>query len=315
MAPVLDWSPNFAEKPAMRPGILPHIIALPLAIGLVAAESGDRAYLAEMQEWRDAYQARLTQDDGWLSLAGLFWLKEGDNAFGTASSNAIVFPPGTGPETAGSFTFHNGETQLLVNSGVTVLMNGSPLHSRATIKPDSSGDPDHIALGHLSMIVIHRGERYGIRLWNNSSPARRGFGGVRWFPVKPSYRVTAQFTQYPEPRMIPVLNILGDTEPTPSPGFATFKFAGKQCRLEPVLENDRLFFMFKDATNGHETYPAGRFLYTSLPADGKVLLDFNQAHNPPCAFTPYATCPLPPKQNHLSIRIEAGELNYKHPSN
>jgi len=165
------------------------------------------------------------------------------------------------------------------------------------------------------MIVIQRGARYGIRLWDNQSPARLNFAGTRWFPVKESYRVTAQFTSYPQPKMIPILNILGDTEPTPSPGFAMFELEGKQCRLEPVLEGDQLFFMYKDATSGKETYPAGRFLYTALPADGKVVLDFNQAHNPPCAFTPYATCPLPPKQNHLSVAVEAGELNSPHAAN
>ena len=313
MAAVLDWTPKITRT--MRIRTLGHCGCLSLAIWLTAAESGDRAYREEMQKWRDGYTASLKAENGWVALAGLFWLKEGANQVGAAPGNSIMLPPGSAPESAGSFVFHQGSTQLLVNSGAPVLLNGKPVPSPATLKPDSSGETDRITLGRLSMIVIQRGARYGVRLWDSQSPARLNFGGTRWFPVRESYRVTAQFTSYPQPKMIPILNILGDTEPTPSPGFATFELGGKQCRLEPVLEGDQLFFMFKDATSGHETYPAGRFLYTALPVDGKVVLDFNHAHNPPCAFTPYATCPLPPKQNHLSVAVEAGELNSGHAAN
>lgn len=292
-----------------------HSGLLSLALWLTAAESGDRAYREEMRKWRDAYTASLKEENGWVSVAGLFWLKEGANTFGAASNNSIALPPGSAPDSAGSFIFHQGQTQLLVSATSAILLNGKPVSSPTTIKPDSSGEPDRITLGRLSMIVIHRGARYGIRLWDNQSAARLNFAGTRWFPVKESYRVTAQFTSYPQPKMIPILNILGDTEPQPSPGFATFELGGTRCHLEPVLEGDQLFFMFKDATSGHETYPAGRFLYTALPVDGKVVLDFNHAHNPPCAFTPYATCPLPPKQNHLSVAMEAGELFSGHAAN
>ena len=294
----------------MRTGMSPHTVWL--AVGLAFAKSAGHAYHEEMQQWRDAYESGLKQENGWLSLAGLFWLEEGENSFGSGSRNRIALPPGSAPESAGIFTFHAGETQVRPAPGVNLLLNGKPLPSAATLKPDSSGDPDRLSLGRLSMIVIHRGTRYAIRLWDNGSPARYSFTGVRWFPIKEAYRVTAQFTSYPQPKMIPVLNILGDTEQNPSPGYATFQLSGKTYRLEPVLEGDQLFFMFKDATSGHQTYPSGRFVYTALPSGGKVVIDFNQAHNPPCAFTPYATCPLPPKQNHLPIAIEAGELDHPH---
>lgn len=313
MSAVLDWSPKSLVR--MRVRTLCHWGCLSLVLSLTAAESGDRAYRDEIQKWRDGYTASLKQENGWVALAGLFWLKEGANSFGAASSNSIVLPPGSAPDSAGSYLFHQGNTQLLVNSGAAVLLNGKPAASPTTLKPDSSGEPDRITLGRLSMIVIQRGARYGIRLWDNQSPARLNFAGTRWFPIKESYRVTAQFTSYPQPRMIPILNILGDTEPQPSPGFATFELGGKPCRLEPVVEGDQLFFIFKDATSGKETYPAGRFLYSALPANGKVTLDFNHAHNPPCALTPYATCPLPPKQNHLTVAIEVGELNSSHAAN
>lgn len=294
----------------MRVSAFLHICCLLSAVWIASAQTA--GYREEVEKWRADYEADLRQDNGWLSLAGLFWLKEGNNTFGTGSGNNIVLPPGSAPEVAGAFFFHNGETQLHPSPSTRILLNGAPLHATAPLEPDTSGKPDRITLGWLSMIVIHRGARYGIRLWDNHNPARSNFGGTHWFPIRESNRVIAQFTPYPQPKMIPILNILGDTEPTPSPGFATFEWKGKPCNLEPVSEDNVLFFIFKDATSGKETYPAGRFLYAALPRDGKVVLDFNEAQNPPCAFTPYATCPLPPKQNHLPVAIEAGELAPDH---
>ncbi len=302
------------RKRFMRLRLFPYVCCFWLAIWLAAAQP-DRTYLHEIQKWRQDYEANLKQDNGWLSLAGLFWLKDGENRFGSGSANTIVLPAGSAPETAGTFIFHDGKTRLAPGRGGPLILNGQPVRAETVVKPDSSGNPDRINLGRLSMIVIQRGARFGIRLWDNGSPVRREFRGTHWFPVQESYRVTATFHSYPQPKMIPILNILGDTAPNPSPGFATFEMGGKPCRLEAVLEDNQLFFMFKDTTGGNETYPAGRFLYSGLPKNGKVVLDFNQAHNPPCAFTPYATCPLPPRQNKLPVAIEAGERNYEHAKN
>ena len=277
-----------------------------MVVALAAAETSQGVYRSEVQKWRENYEAGLRKENGWLALAGLFWLKEGNNDFGTSVGNSIVLPPGTAPQMAGTFIFHNGKTRLLAKSGVPLMLNGKPVRTELPLTPDTSGNPDRIALGRLNMIVIQRGSRYGIRLWDNGSAARREFAGVRWFPIQESFRVTARFISYPKPRMIPILNVLGDTEQNPSPGYATFELAGKPCRLEPLREDDRLFFIIKDLTSGKQTYPAGRFLYASLPKDGKVVLDFNEAINPPCAFTPYATCPLPPKQNYLPVAVTAG---------
>jgi len=289
-----------------------HICWLPVLI--VAEEPADRAYREEIGKWRANYEENLKRDNSWLTLAGLFWLKEGDNRFGAGSENDFVFPEGSAPESAGTFVFHDGKTRVRLKPGAQALLNGRPILSETALKPDSSGEPDRMTLGHLSMIVIHRGSRYAIRLWDNGSTVRRDFRGSRWFPLAESYRIAAKFTSYRQPRMIPILNILGDTEPSPSPGYAEFELNGKPCRLEPLLEGDHLFFIFKDATSGKQTYPAGRFLYTAMPKGGKVILDFNQSENPPCAFTAYATCPLPPRQNHLPVAIEAGELNHEHPA-
>jgi uncharacterized protein (DUF1684 family) len=291
----------------MRVRNLSHISWWFVVLSLAAAEAGSIAYRAEIQKWREGYEADLKQDNGWLTLAGLFWLKDGRNTFGTGAENDIVLPRGSAPARAGAFLFHAGKTWLALSSGTTFMVNGKPAAGEIELKPDSSGSPDRITTGRLRMIVIQRGSRLGIRLWDSDAAVRRNYTGSQWFPVQEAFRVTAQFISYPQPKMIPILNVLGDTEPSPSPGYATFELEGKTCRLEPLLEGDHLFFILKDLTSGKETYAAGRFLYTGMPKDGKLILDFNKAENPPCAFTPYATCPLPPKQNHLPVSVTAGE--------
>ncbi|HUJ20303.1 MAG TPA: DUF1684 domain-containing protein [Bryobacteraceae bacterium] len=287
-------------------------ICVALAAFAPAVQSGDPSYRESIEKWRVRYEADLKQDNGWLALAGLFWLKEGDNTFGSGPGNDLVLPSGSAPESAGTFVFNHGATRVLVREGVPASFNGQPIRTAMPLQPDATGKPDRVTLGQLSMVVIKRGGRYAVRLWDNNSPARRSYQGSHWFPIQEAYRITAQFTSYPQPRMIPILNVLGQTEPSPSPGFATFDLNGKRCRLEPMLEDNRLFFVFKDLTSGNQTYAAGRFLYAPLPKDGQVVLDFNQATNPPCAFTAYATCPLPPRQNWLAVAVPAGEKTYSH---
>jgi len=167
-----------------------------------------------------------------------------------------------------------------------------------------------VTVNALTMFVIHRGDKYAIRMKDKNSTYRRDFTGLHWYPVRPEYRVTARFVAWPEPKTIPIANILGQTEPTPSPGYVVFTLNGVEAKLDAVAEDDSLFLIFRDKTAGKTTYGAGRFLNTEMPKDGTVVLDFNQAYNPPCAFTPYATCPLPPPENRLDIAIEAGELKY-----
>ena len=203
---------------------------------------------------------------------------------------------------------------MRVESGVTVTSGGKPV-TTMELRDDSAGAPDMLALGDLTMFVIKRGERHAIRLRDTKSRMRREFTGLTWYPVREEHRVVATFIPYEPQHSIAIPNILGETERLPCPGYASFSLQGKALRLEPVIEapgDDQLFYIFRDETSGKETYPAGRFLYSDMPKDGKVVLDFNKAYNPPCAFTPYATCPLPPKQNRLAARIEAGEKNYGH---
>jgi uncharacterized protein (DUF1684 family) len=275
-----------------------------------AIVAGDTSYRASIDQWRAQQETELKADDGWLTVSGLFWLKEGINRAGTKTNADIVLP--RGPAELGAFELSGGKTTFRAAPGVAVKLNGQTAGGATPLKSDAEGKPDHIQLDTLTMFVIHRGDRYGIRLKDTESESRKEFTGLHWFPVKESYRVVAKFVAYQPSKMLTIPNILGKTEQDPSPGYVVFTLDGVSLRLDPVLEDDQLFFIFHDLTSGKGTYPAGRFLYTDLPKNGEVVMDFNKAQNPPCAFTAFATCPLPPKQNRLRVRIEAGELNYGH---
>jgi hypothetical protein len=269
-----------------------------ILLGLVAVLAAAAGPLDdEIARWRRARAATLEAEGGWLSVAGLFWLHDGGNSFGQGADNEIVLPDG--PAHAGVFELRGGT--------VAVAMKGES--ARRELWPDSA---DVVKVGRLSLFLIKRGDRLGIRLKDPENAARKEFHGLEYFPVSEAYRVTARWVA--EPREIPVLNVLGQTEPSQSPGYAEFSIGGKELRLRPILDTpdaQELFYIFRDQTSGKETYAAGRFLYSALPKDGRVVLDFNKAVNPPCAFTAYATCPLPPVENRLPVRIEAGEKKYR----
>jgi uncharacterized protein (DUF1684 family) len=259
--------------------------------------AASQTYRAEVAEWRRQRDMELRADGGWLTVTGLFWLHEGANPFGSGPSNEIVLPNDPALKSGAAFILEHGK--------VVMRMDGRSRDLRA----DSEESADIVTLASLSLSVIQRGDRYGIRLKDRNSRLRREFAGLRYFPLSESYRVSARFV--PDARKIPIPNVLGQTEDTPSPGYVEFELEGRKLRLTPVEESpNELFFIFRDLTSGQETYGSGRFLDTAMPKDGRVELDFNKAYNPPCAFTPYATCPLPPKQNRLPVRIAAGELKY-----
>jgi uncharacterized protein (DUF1684 family) len=283
------------------------IRSLTVAVLMSSALCAQSAYKAEIEKWRQEREASLQKDDGWLTVAGLFWLKEGENRAGAAAANQIVLPPRSAPERAGTFVLRGGKTTFTAERGANVTSGAKPVQS-LEMRPDTPGPADIIAVGDLTMHVIKRGSRYGIRLRDKNSSFRREFKGLRWFPVDEAWRIQAKFVPYNPPKQIPVLNIIGDTERETCPGYLAFRIGGKEYRLEPIAEDNRLFIIFRDLTSGKETYPSGRFLYADAPRDGQVVLDFNKAYNPPCAFTPYATCPLPPRKNRLQVRIPAGEL-------
>jgi uncharacterized protein (DUF1684 family) len=292
------------------------LMALGLAAGVAASALADEAYRAEIERWREAREARLKADGGWLTLAGLFWLKEGENRFGTDPSSDIVLPEGSAPPRAGSFVFESGATILRLADGVEGTVDGQAVSGPRSLQPDSSAEPDVLELGHLTMYVIERDGRFAIRLKDKTSPVRRNFRALEWFPIDESYRIEARWVAHLTPRPLKVANVLGGTTVMPSPGYAEFELDGQRLRLDGVLEDpqsEELFFILRDETSGKSTYGAGRFLYAELPRQGRVVLDFNKAYNPPCAFTPYATCPLPPKQNWLPVAVEAGEKAYGSP--
>src|SRR5580658_10530114 len=237
--------------------------------------------VAGYPEWRANYEASLKAPDGWLSVAGLSWLQEGENA-----------------------------VELPKQTIKLRLENGKVTYERRQLKSDATEHPDVLKFGDVSMTIIERGGKLGVRVRDPNAETRREFTGCKWFPARDVWRVRAHWVAYPKPKTIAITNILGMTDQEPSPGYAEFTLQGKTMRLEPVLEDGELFFMFKDATSAKTTYGAGRFLYAGLPKGDTVELDFNKATNPPCAFTAFATCPLPPKQNILAAAIEAGEKSY-----
>jgi uncharacterized protein len=261
------------------------------------------SYSKEIEEWRAQKDAELRADDGWLALAGLFWLKDGHNYFGTVPANDIVLPTNSASARVGDFELHDGTTMLQVLPGVRVSANGIPITS-LVMQPDKTV----VVIESLTLMVIKRGGRYAVRLWNKQSPARQSFKGRRWYPADPSYRVTARFIAHVAPRELDIINIYGDPEPMPSPGYVIFNLCGQEIKLDAIERKADLFFIIHDLTGETTTYPAGRFLYSELSRDGEIVLDFNKAHSPPCAFTQFATCPLPPQQNRMMIRIEAGEI-------
>jgi hypothetical protein len=264
---------------------------------------------ADVKAWHERRLANLTSEDGWLTLVGLHWLEPGENRFGSAEDNKLVFPPNA-PKRIGTFTLKGEEVTLAVEPGVGLQKDGQPFPG-GVVKSDDKGKPDLLQLGSFRFLVIKRGEKYGIRVKDTEAETRKKFSGIPTFPVSAAWRLEAKWEPFPTPKKISVPNVLGTVEELPSPGTAVFTLNGTEYRLDPVLEGDKLFFIFWDETGKTDTYGAGRFLYADAAKDGKVVLDFNRAYNPPCAFTHYATCPLPPKQNRLKgLRVEAGEKRY-----
>lgn len=267
----------------MRPVILCVLTAI-LADSKVNFE-------AEITSWRREREARLKAEDGWLSLAGLFWLKEGPNRVGSAADAQVKLPPGA-PANAGTVTLHRGKIRF----------------EKKELRPDTA---DFVSIAGVKLFAIHRGQRYAIRMKDNNSEARKNFKGLRWFPPRQEWVLRARFEAFDRPRKMYFDSQTGDTQEMISPGYVHFTYGGRALRLTPVEEDNRLFFVFRDRTAGRTTYAACRFLYAEKPSGGVVILDFNKAYNPPCVFTPYATCPLPPTENRLPIAVEAGEMMYK----
>jgi len=267
----------------------------------------EESYRAEVEAWRAAQEAALRAPEGWLSLAGLHWLNEGANRVGGGDRNEVALPADAAPAFVGELCLHEGVVTVGA-ARASLLLNNAPPEDRP-LRDDADPAPDRLSVGRLSMQVIRRGARVGVRVRDPERPARGTFPGRRWFPVQPAYRLRARLEPYDPPRPIAITNVLGDTADELSPGAVVFSLDGRELRLDARSAPDGgLIILFRDRTSGDTTYGAGRTLRTPPPVAGVVDLDFNRAANPWCAFTPFATCPLPPPQNRLPLAIPAGEL-------
>ena len=295
-------------------------LALALAVspwaGAGAAAARDSPALeserAAIARWRAARVESLTSDNGWLTLTGLYWLKEGDNTFGRAPGNSLVLDNAALADTAGSFVLTGHAVRFRARPGSGVTHDGQPV-TELELAPDASGHPTVLSCGALRFYLIERAGNLGVRVRDLDNPHRSGFRGLEYFPVSTDWVVNARFERYQPVHHIRIINILGMELEMESPGAVVFNKDGREWRLDAVLEepgDDELFIMFADATSGHETYGAGRFLYIPIPTGATVAVDFNKAYNPPCALNEFATCPLPPSQNRLKLAVRAGEKKY-----
>jgi uncharacterized protein (DUF1684 family) len=271
------------------------------------------AYKTEVEKWQKERLTNLKKEDSWLTLVGLYWLKEGENKFGTNAANSIALPRDKAPNVAGSFWLDKGHVRLAALPSANITADGKSVTTLDLKDDNDDNGPTILKVGTLIINIVKRGDRIGVRVKDSQAAARLQFKGLDYFPTDTKWRVEARFEPYQPAKMIPITNVLGMTDDEISPGALAFAVDGKTYRIDPILEKAETdyFIMIADETTGSETYGAGRYLYVSPPdASGKVVIDFNKAYNPPCAFTAYATCPLPPRQNHLPLRIEAGEKKY-----
>ncbi len=283
-------------------------------LGIVLAAAGALqagTYEDELNAERAARVQRLTAPDGWLSLIGLHFLAAGDNSVGSAPDNQVVLA--AGPAHLGNVAVDaNGSARLQVTPGVEVRVNGAPVLS-ADLGDGRTGRAVTVSCGTVSFFVIERGGRLALRVRDTESKRRQDFVGIEYFPTDPTWRIEATWEPYARPREVPIKNILGQESKALVLGRAVFTRDGHTIGLLPLQESpeDPLFFVISDLTSGEETYGAARFLYADPPRDGRVVLDFNRAINPPCAFTPFATCPLPPQENQMPVAVRAGEKDYR----
>jgi len=301
-------------------GLIFLLVSIPVLSYAADTKAGTNAWKTDLLAWRAQQAKNLQEPTGWLTLIGLEWLKPGDNSFGSAKGNALVVQTATAPN-LGVVQLTGDALQLLppaTGYPKGLLVDGVAPANPQSLAADSSGHPSKITFASVTITVIHRGDRYGLRIKDSKAAARVQFHGLKWYPPNEAFWVHAKWIPYNPPHHVGIPTILGTEMMADVPGVVEFTLDGKTSRLEPVLESpdDKdLFFIMRDTTSKSETYGAGRFLYTELPdhgltQPGEVWLDFNRAENPPCAYTPFATCPLPPPQNRLDVAIPAGQLRY-----
>jgi uncharacterized protein len=267
-------------------------------------------YTKQIETWRAQRVERLKAPNGWLSLIGLPWLKEGVNKVGSAKDNDVVLTKG--PAHLGAITLKGGKATIVLHADADATIDGKKI-AAAELLDDSHEQPTTVAFGTANFYVIDRSGKKGLRVKDSEAQTRTAFTGIDYFPIDPSWRVEAKWEPYQPAHTLDIPTVLGTVDKMPVPGKAVFERGGKKYELLPVLEDKdakELWFIFADGTTSKQTYGSGRFLYADMPKDGKLVIDFNKAYNPPCAFTPYATCPLAPPENRLALPVTAGEKKY-----
>jgi uncharacterized protein len=299
------------QTPALRRAITTAVLVL-VASGATAGLAADQTASRSLEAWRAARVAALTSDSGYLTLAGLYWLERPRSSFGRARSNTFALDHPAMPRRLGHFE-RDGDTVRFIAARRDSVFAGEAAVTRIDMRSDRGGPPTLLRHGPIEFFVIERSGQLGVRVRALDSPRRRDFPGIEHFDASDAWRLEARFEPYEPARQIPIMNVLGMEDDMPSPGAIVFEKDGREWRLDAIDEgpaSDSLFVMFADATTGRESYGAGRFLYVERPRDGRVVVDFNRAYNPPCAFNEFATCPLPPPQNRLELAVTAGERKY-----
>ena len=270
-----------------------------------------KTYRQSINEWRKERDETIRKENGWLSLSGLFWLKLGRNQFGSDPKSEIQLPERV-PPTVGTFEYNGKSVSLRINPGMKVRVNDKATDF-AILQPDISENPSFINLEDTQLVVIQRGNRMGVRMWDNQRQERISFPARTWFDIDEDFRIPVTFTPYGHPKTAYFPDLTGEKAEFPVEGYLSFEYNGKNYQLDVNKEDDgTLFLRFWDLTSKDETYPTGRYLVADIEADNKIYLDFNKAYNPPCAFTNFATCVFAPEQNHLDFKVTAGETYSKH---
>jgi uncharacterized protein len=267
---------------------------------------------ASIEKWRTERVTELTNETGWLTLVGLFWLSPGENTFGRAPNNTLVLKHPSLAPTAGTFVLNAGKVTFTARPDSGITHGGQPVTSLELVS-DARESPTVVSSGPLRFFIIERAGKFAVRVRDVASPRRHDFKGLQYYSIAPEWVIEARFEPYEPRRHINIVNVLGLEDDMVSPGAIVFEKNGQEVRLDTVLDGDDatdLFVMFADGTSGHDTYGAGRFLHLPFATDGKTVVDFNKSYNPPCAFNDFATCPLPPYQNRMKLEITAGEKKY-----
>lgn len=316
---------QFGKQRASRVAMSAMALSLALSLVLLAAcgekastsgeallSASEEQYLSEENLWRIQRQEKLTAPDGWTSLIGLHWLTLKSHYVGSGARSGIRIA--LGPDSLGMFQRDGQRVFFTPERGVPLTLDGEPLKGRVELKDDSKGAPSVVGFdeGKGKLTVIERGGNRGLRVKHADAPTRTQFQAIEYWPLNREWRVEAKFIPHPAGKTLPIATIIGTTENTPNPGVLEFQHEDKTYRIEALDQGeDTLSLIIADRTSGHETYGAGRYIDVPRPdAQGKVVIDFNRAYNPPCAFTPFATCPLPPNENRLDLAINAGEKRY-----